>query len=205
MPHHVTSFAVLALADNCKLWNGNREMEKNLALPLADSYLTLVKINVQSHHSCEQSPEVQTKEDERPCLTNPWSRQAPFLLPSPYLHVISHARRIHPPCPGESPCQCGSCYPHPPENTSLLLSSDKGEQNQMVQQGQNLLLTGQWLGPAAMLQSPQILCIFPSSDLPTIEDRFANKLRNKKTSSQTFFNHPTAKDSHWMLDCTLGQ
>lgn len=46
LPHHVTSFATLALADNCKLWSGNQEMEKNLALPLAGLYLTLARINV---------------------------------------------------------------------------------------------------------------------------------------------------------------
>lgn len=28
LPHHITSFATLALADNCKLWSGNREMEQ---------------------------------------------------------------------------------------------------------------------------------------------------------------------------------
>lgn len=46
LPHHVTSFATLALADNCKLWSGNQEMEKNLALPLAGLYWTLARINV---------------------------------------------------------------------------------------------------------------------------------------------------------------
>lgn len=48
---------------------------------------------------CKQSPEVQMKEDGRPCLS-------PFLLPSLYLHSVSHTHCIHPPCPGESPCQC---------------------------------------------------------------------------------------------------
>lgn len=75
----------------------------------------------------------------------------------------------------------------------------------MVQRGWNLLLTGQWFGLAAMLQSPRILCVFSSSDLPTVEDRFANKVRDKKSNSQAFLNHPTAKDSPGMLDFTLGQ
>lgn len=53
LPHHITSFAALALTDNCKPWNGNREMEKKLAVPLADGYVTIAKTDTQSHCYCE--------------------------------------------------------------------------------------------------------------------------------------------------------
>lgn len=168
MPHHVTPCAALALAGNCKLWDG--EIQKTWHC-FGDGYLTLAK-----NQRCEQSPEVHTKENRRPRLSNPWSWQAPFFPPSLHLPISSHARCSHPPRPGEKPV---SATPALPTLLKMLsCSSDKGEQNQMAPRGQNPLLTGQRLRLAATLQAPQVLCVFPSSDLPTIEDRFAKKLRN---------------------------
>lgn len=61
LPHHVPSFAALVLADNCELWNGNRETEKNPALPLASGYPILAKSTCNRMAIASKAPEFKPK------------------------------------------------------------------------------------------------------------------------------------------------
>lgn len=120
LPHHLTSFAMLALADNCKLWSGNKEMEqrKKKRHCLWQISVTLARINVLLQKSCCLLQAKPRSSDEGGWRDHAWLL---FLLPSLYLHSVSHTHCIHPPCPGESPCQC----PILPETLSYPLLSQR--------------------------------------------------------------------------------
>lgn len=165
-PRHV--FAALSLADNCKGWNGNREGNKP-ALPLAAGFLSLAK---------------------------PVCNRSTIVSKTPKFR--HEGMRCSAPLPTREPCQHRSCSPCLLKTLPKMCFSAplcKGEQSQMAQGGQSLSMTGWWHSPAVPVQSPQILCVLSASDLPTIEDRFADRLRNKKTLSQIFHRRPTPRDT----------
>lgn len=91
MPHRVTSFAALALADNCQLWNGNREMEKKpLALPLADSYSTLAKSTRNRIAIASKAQKFKRKRLRDHVRPTHGANRVLSSFPSPYLPSVPH-------------------------------------------------------------------------------------------------------------------
>lgn len=96
-------------------------VEKNLALPLADLYLTLARIKVLLQKSRCLLQAKPRSSNERGWETMPDSFSS---FPACTPQCVSHTHCIHPPCPGESPCQC-SILPEMLSYSSSLTEESK--------------------------------------------------------------------------------